>query len=181
MYLFLSGFIWYFLRNLLLTYGQVVRNGGQHLSPGSAEISAESIILAQPVGLVALKDNSWKGNPLEISLCLGQKLLHWACAKKWSGSSGCLLSHCHSPSQPQKSDEGWSSKQLQSTTCHGGVKLSLQQGSEKLKISSSSSLKHVSFSIYFRRFEPGIAPTASSSWVILGFGVDQLSTRQSNS
>lgn len=58
MYLFLSGFIWYFLRNLLLTYGQVVRNGGQHLSPGSAEISAESIILAQPVGLVALKDNS---------------------------------------------------------------------------------------------------------------------------
>lgn len=62
-----------------------------------------------------------------------------------------------------------------------GVKLSLQQGSEKLKISSSSSLKHVSFSIYFRGFEPGIAPTASSSWVILGFGVGQLSSRQRNS
>lgn len=152
---------------------------------GWAEISGDSIILAQPGGVVALKDNSRKGNPLEISLCLGQKLLHWPCARKWSLSSGCLLSHCHSPSQPKSflaAPEKWwrvkwqcSSKAPPAT---GDVELSLQQGSEKLKISSTSSLKHVSFSIYFRSLESGIVPTANSSWIILGFGVDSHTTQE---
>lgn len=101
-------------------------------------------------GVVALKDNSWKGKPLEISLCHGQKLLHWPCARKWSLSSGCLLSHCHSPSQPvsflaapeKRCRVKWqgSSKAPPAT---GDVELSLQQGSEKLNISSTNSLKHL--------------------------------------
>lgn len=152
---------------------------------GWAEVSGESIILAQPVGLVPLKDNSWTGNPLEISLCLGQKLLHGPCARKWSLSSGCLLSHCHSPSQPLSflaaPEKWWRVKQQGSSKAPpamGDVELSLQQGSEKLEISSTSSLKRVNFSIYFRRFESGTAPTANSSWIILGFGVDNPTTQE---
>lgn len=45
MYLFLSGFIWYFLRNLLLTYGQIMRNGGQRLSPHSGRLAEQSFQL----------------------------------------------------------------------------------------------------------------------------------------
>jgi len=52
------------------------------------------------------------------------------------------------------------------------VELGLQHGIEKLEISSTSSLKHVSFFIYVR-FESGIAPLANSSWIILGFSVDK--------
>ena len=53
------------------------------------------------------------------------------------------------------------------------VELSLQHGIENLKISSTSSLKHVSFGIYSKSFESGIAPLSNSSWIILSFSVDK--------
>lgn len=59
------------------------------------------------------------------------------------------------------------------------VELSLQHGIGKLKISSTSSLKHVSFCIYFKRFESGIAPLANSSCIILGFSMDKRTTQGS--
>lgn len=44
--------------------------------------AGEYIIPAQPVELLVLKGISWSANPLEISLCLRQKLLPWPCAKE---------------------------------------------------------------------------------------------------
>lgn len=59
------------------------------------------------------------------------------------------------------------------------VELSLQHGIEKLKISSTSSLKHVRFCSYFKRFESGIAPLANSSWIISDFNTDKHTTQGS--
>lgn len=147
---------------------------------GWAEFSADSIILAQPVGLVALEDSCWKGNPLEISLCLGQKLLHWPCARKWSVSSGCLLSlsqpfpACELFSSPRKVMKGEVARQLQSTTCHGGCGAQSPAGQWKTQDFLFQLIKTLDLLQLFQKFESNIVPTANSSWIILGFDVDNI-------
>lgn len=60
-----------------------------------AEVSGENVVLAQLVGLAALKDNSSKADPPGTGLCLRLEVLPGPCARD-PLRPRLLLQRCHS-------------------------------------------------------------------------------------
>lgn len=188
MYLFLSGFIWYFLRNLLLMCEQIMRNGGQCLSPAQGDWLSRDFSREHYSGTACgaggferqlLKRQSTRNQFLPwaaiASLTLCQEMI---C--KFSMPALSLSQPFPAPElscSPRKVMKGEVARQLQSTTCHGGCGAQSPAGQWKVQDFLYQFIKACKLLRLFQKFESSIVPTTSGSWIILGFGVDNHTTQ----
>lgn len=85
---------------------------------------------------------------------------------------------CELSCSPRKVMKGEVARQLLSTTCHGGCGAQSPAGLWKAQDFLYQLFKACELLCLFQKFESSIVPTANSSWIILGFGVDNHTTQE---
>lgn len=85
---------------------------------------------------------------------------------------------CELSCSPRKVMKGEVARQLQSTTFHGGCGAQSTAGHWKARDFLFQLIKACELLCLFQKFDSSIVPTANSSWIILGFGVDNHMTQE---